>query len=295
MRDKILTSMTKIDYQQVVRNYFWLTIGVILSAVTFHLFLSAADIAPGGISGLTIIIHEFTGWPNGAILFVLQIPMIVLGFFYLGRMRFVMRAFYLSIAYSGLVTLFERVWPAAIITSDPLLNVIFGAVVGGIGTGLIFRGRATMAGTSIISRIIQLKTGLPASQLYLMVDGGIIIILGLVFGWENALYAIMMLFIWGLATDYVMEGPSVIRTAFIVTDHPRELADALLHRTGLGVTSWQGQGMFTDREHTILFCTVRRPDVDGLRATVSEVDPKAFLVIGQGHKARGGVMREAVQ
>lgn len=295
MKDRILAGITQLDYQQVARNYFWLTIGVILSALTFHMFLSAADIAPGGVSGLTLIINEFTGWPNGAILFVLQIPMIILGFFYLGRMRFVMRAFYLSIAYSGLVTLFESVWPNPTITNDPLLNVIFGAVIGGTGTGLIFRGRATMAGTSIISRIIQLKTGLPASQLYLMVDGGIIIILGLVFGWENALYAIMMLFIWGLATDYVMEGPSVIRTAFIVTDHPRELADALLHRTGLGVTAWQGQGMFTDREHTILFCTVRRPDVDGLRATVSEVDPKAFLVIGQGHKARGGVMREAVQ
>ncbi|MEM7118695.1 MAG: YitT family protein [Chloroflexota bacterium] len=295
MRDRILAGVAQLDYQQVARNYFWLTIGVILSAITFHMFLNAADIAPGGVSGLTLIINEFTGWPNGLILFVLQVPMIFLGFFYLGRMRFVMRAFYLSVAYSGLVTLFEQVWPRASLTDDPLLNVIFGAVIGGIGTGLIFRGRATMAGTSIISRIIQLKTGLPASQLYLMVDGGIIIILGLVFGWENALYAFMMLFLWGLATDYVMEGPSVIRTAFIVTDHPRKLADALLHRTGLGVTAWEGKGMFTDREHTILFCTVRRPDVDGLRATVSEVDPKAFLVIGQGHRARGGVMREAVQ
>jgi uncharacterized membrane-anchored protein YitT (DUF2179 family) len=120
------------------------------------------------------------------------------------------------------------------------------------------------------------------------------LVLGLVFGWDNALYALIMLFVWGLATDYVLEGPSVVRTAFIVTDAPQKVAPILLNRLGVGVTAWAGQGMFTAREHTVLFCTISRPDVIGLRAIVAEVDPQAFVVIGQGHQASGGVLRQVL-
>jgi uncharacterized membrane-anchored protein YitT (DUF2179 family) len=149
-----------------------------------------------------------------------------------------------------------------------------------------------MGGTSIVGRIIQLKTGMPVSQVYLLTDGVTIMALGVTFGWENALYALIMLFVWGLATDYVLEGPSVVRTAFIITNHPRLVADGLFNRTGLGVTSWQGEGMFTGEKRTVLFCTVRRPDVEGLREAVLDFDPSAFVVIGQGHQATGGVLQD---
>lgn len=286
----IWAQLRQLNVKQLARNYTLLTLGIIISSLNFHFFMRVANVAPGGVSGITLIINKFTGWPNGIVLFCLQIPMLILGFFYLGRFRFLASTFYFTIGYSLLIDVLAWLIPTNGVTHDPLLNIIYGGVLGGIGTGFIYRANATTAGTSVISRIIQRKTGLPVSQTYLYVDGGIIVALGLVFGWENALYALMMLFIWGLATDYSMEGPSVIRMAFIVTDQPRAVADALFTRTGLGVTGWRGQGMFTNEEHTILFCTVRRPDVDGLRSVVLEADPKAFLVIGQGHQARGGVL-----
>jgi len=114
---------------------------------------------------------------------------------------------------------------------------------------------------------------------------------GLVFGWERALYSLLTLFVWGLVIDYVMEGPSVIRTAFIVTDKAEEVTHLLFSRLGIGVTSWPGRGMFTEAEHAVLFCTLNRPDVRVLKAVVVEADPQAFVVIGQGHQARGGVVR----
>lgn len=136
-------------------------------------------------------------------------------------------------------------------------------------------------------------SGIAIIQLYMFIDGSIILVLGLVFGWENALYALVMLFLWGIATDYVLEGPSVVRTAFIVTDAPKAVADALLTRMGVGVTAWDGRGMFTEAAHTVLFCTISRPDVSALQAIVSQVDPAAFVVIGQGHQRSGGVLRQA--
>lgn len=280
----------QINGKQLARNYLLLSLGVVTASLSFHFFMKTINVAPGGVTGLALIINKFTGWSNGTILLCLQIPMLVLGFFYLGRFRFLARTLYFTIGYSFMIDLLAWLIPTSGLSPDPLLNAIYGGVLGGIGTGFIYRANATTAGTSVISRIIQRKTGLPVSQTYLYVDGVIIVGLGLVFGWENALYALIMLFVWGVATDYSMEGPSVIRTAFIVTDQPRAVADALFARTGLGVTGWQGQGMFTNENRAVLFCTVRRPDVEGLRSAVLETDPKAFLVIGQGHQAQGGVL-----
>ena len=87
-----------------------------------------------------------------------------------------------------------------------------------------------VSGTGIISRVLQLRTGIPVSQLYLVIDGFVIIALGLTFGWERALYGWMMLFILGLASDYVLEGPSVVRIVFIVTDLPEAVAEVLMER-----------------------------------------------------------------
>lgn len=93
--------------------------------------------------------------------------------------------------------------------------------------------------------------------------------------------------------DYVLEGPSVIRTVFIVTNSADVIAQALLTRLQIGVTDWPAQGKFTASEYTVLFCTVSRPEVNTLRNLVTEVDPQAFVVIGQGHQASGGVLRQS--
>jgi uncharacterized membrane-anchored protein YitT (DUF2179 family) len=143
----------------------------------------------------------------------------------------------------------------------------------------------------VISRSIQIKTGVPISQLYILIDGGIILMLALTFGWDKALYGMMMLFIYGLAADYVQEGPSVIRTAFIVTDRPENVARALMGRIHVGVTSWKSTGMFTNEKHTVLFCTINRIEMGTLKQIVRESDPNAFFVVGQGHQAVGGVVR----
>jgi uncharacterized membrane-anchored protein YitT (DUF2179 family) len=121
-------------------------------------------------------------------------------------------------------------------------------------------------------------------------DGAVVLLAALLFGWEIGLYSLITLFIWGVVVDYVLEGPSVVRTAFIITDKPEQVSQAVLERLRLGVTSWPAQGMFTEDRHTFLFCTVSRSDVNTLRKTIMSEDPGAFVVIGQGHQAIGGVI-----
>jgi uncharacterized membrane-anchored protein YitT (DUF2179 family) len=221
----------------------------------------------------------------------LSIPLIALGFWKLGRFRFLVRTLYVTLLYTIGIDLTARFFPPQGIVDDLLLTALYGGVIGGIGYGIVVRGRGMVSGTGIISRILQIRTGIPISQLYVFIDGFIILGLGLTFGWERALYSMIMLFVMGLATDYVLEGPSIVRVVFIVTDYSERVGAVLMERLGVGVTRWTGEGMYTSEEHTILFCTVTRPDVEVLRKLVSEIDPEAFVVIGQGHQTKGGVLR----
>jgi uncharacterized membrane-anchored protein YitT (DUF2179 family) len=270
------------------RDYVMITVGGLVLAANLNLFLAPSNIAPGGVSGTAIILHGFTRWPIGLTMFVLNVPLAILGFRHLGGVRFLVRTLYAVVLYSLGVDVMTHWLPASGITDNVLLNALYGGVVGGLGTGLVYRGGGTTAGSGTLSRIIQIKTGIPISQIYLFIDGGIIFVAGLVFGWEAALYALITLFVWGLATDYVLEGPSVVRTAFIVTDEPEAVARAVLDELRLGVTAWPVEGMFTKSQHTILFCTVTRPHEPRLRAVVAQADPQAFIVTGHGHQASGG-------
>lgn len=272
------------------KNFLLLTAGSLIQAVNVNLFLAPSKIAPGGVSGMAIIIQQFTGWPIGLMILVMNIPLLVLGFRNLGRFNFLVRTLYAVVLTSVCIDLFAQWMPPEGISSDLLLNALYAAVIGGIGNGLVYRGQGTSGGTSILGRIVQLKTGMPISQVYLVTDGVIVLIAGLVFGWERALYALITLFLWGVASDQVLEGPSVVRTAFIISDQPEEISRAVTKRLGLGITAWPARGMFTEQEHTFLFCTISRPDMHILRKLVIEIDPRAFVVIGQGHQAIGGVL-----
>ncbi len=280
--------LSRLVVGRVGQDYLLLTVGSLLMAANLRLFLAPSSIAPGGVSGLAIILNALTGWPIGVTMLVLNIPLVAMGFWQLGRFRFLARTAYVVLLYNLGVDIMARWIPPTGVTEDLLLNALYGGVVGGIGMGLVYRGGGTSAGTGILSRVLQLRTGVPVSQIYLVTDGGVILAAGLVFGWERGLYALLTLFVWGMVADYVLEGPSVVRTAFIVTDRPQEVAQVLLSELRLGVTAWPAWGMFTERERTVLFCTVSRPMEGELRSLVAKVDPEGFVAIVHGHQARGG-------
>ncbi len=290
MKQKITTFLANPNWRAELKNFLPITVGAFMLIVSIDAFLAPANISPGGgVTGLSLIINRYAGWPIGRVMLVLNIPLLIVGFRYLGRFHFLARTLYAVAIYNLGVDFFGQ-WITAV-SDDLMLNALFGGVIGGLGTGLVYRGRSTTAGFGIISRIVQLKTGMPISQVYIFTDGVVLIGLGLTFGWAAALYSLLTLFIWGLAADYALEGPSVVRTAFIVTDKPQEITDALFERLGVGVTGWQAQWMYTQTTHMTLFCTINRSEVNSLRAVVLDADPAAFVVIGQGHQTSGGIVK----
>lgn len=275
-----------------IRRWLLLTLGVLVSAFSLTVFLIPHNIAAGGISGVGIIVNHFvTSITVSAFYLVMNLPLLLIGFFYLVRWRFLFGTIFSVILYSAAieylpayVQLYLDRWP---ITNDLLLSAIYGGLVDGIGGGLIYAAGATVGGTAIIGRVIQVKTGVPLSQVYLFVDGTIVLAAALVFGWEVALYALLTLLLSGLAADYVLEGPSRAYTATIITKRQNELVPVLMQELGRGVTFWPGVGGYTHEERTVILCTIYRPQVNELKQIIHRIDPAAFVVIDSTQQAFG--------
>lgn len=286
--------MKRPDFRRVWRavpTILVLFIGALIAAFSYSLFLVPFNITSGGVGGISIIINSFTGWNFGTLYLVFNIPLLVLGYFQLGRWRFLSRTVFAVLVFSAATNIFTDYLPQWLdsypINDDILLNAIYGGILGGIGGGLLYRSGGTLGGTSIISRILRRKSGIPMSQLFLYVDGFIILAGGLVFGWEIVLYGFLTLFLNGLATDYTMEGPSVVRSVTIITDQPESVSQALIQQLHRGVSRWEITGMYTGRPHSMLLCTVYRSQVQAVRQVVTETDGDAFVTIGNAHQALG--------
>ncbi len=268
-----------------------LVIGGTFAAAGYAIFQVPHHIVAGGLSGVTIIINYFTGWPVGLLFWILNIPLLFLGFLELGRWRFfwhtLIAASVFSLGADFLLAILPKLAPQWPITDDMLLNTIYGGILGGIGLGLVYRAGGTTGGTSILGRVLQKRTGRPLSQVYFYSDGIIILTSALIFGWEIALYGFLMLFIGGIASDYTLEGPSRTRIASIITNKPEEISAAITHTLERGVSHWPITGGYTGESRTLIYCTVTRPEIQELKRIIADVDAEAFVTIGVGHQALG--------
>lgn len=269
------------------RDYIYILLGAALQALALRVFLVPANLASGGVSGLAQIINHYTGWPIGLMVFVGNVPLFVVGWRYLGGPRFAYRTAFAVIAFAVMVDFPINILPTHGITDDLVLNALYGGIVSGIGFGFVYRGRGTSGGTDILARILSNWRAIPISQSYLFTDSLIMFLAGLSFSWENALYALVMLYISGIAAEAVSQGSNIVRTAMIVTSQPDLVKERILNNLGRGVTLIAGRGGYTGEQRTILYCVITRAEVARLKAVVSEGDQCAFLVIGQAYEALG--------
>lgn len=266
--------------------------GTVLGALAVVIFQIPSQIAPGGIGGLAIILNHLFGFSVGLLVLLGNLPVLYIAYRMLGGWQVMASTVAVVFGFSLLIDVFTIYIPLEAVSDDRFLNALYGGIVGGIGGGLILRGGGTGGGTSTLGRVLQVKYGIPLASTTLYVDMLVVAAAGLVFGWEAALYALVSLFVYGATADYVLEGPSVIRTAIIITNRPQAVSQSVLERLQRGVTGWEGRGMFTESERTILYVTIGRSEVDALRRLVMQADPHAFLVIGQGQTAYGAGFRK---
>jgi len=268
-------------------DYFFIAAGAIVQALAMRLFLIPGLMVSGGISGASQIINYFTKWPIGVMVLVGNLPLLILGWRYLGGRRFALRTatavFLFSVFTDGLAWFL----PMEGITTDKVLVALYGGVTLGIGLGLVYRGRGTSGGSDILGRILNHYRGVAISQAYLITDGLVVLASGFAFGWDRALYALVVIYISGLAAELVSEGNNLYRMAFIITSEHKVVSRQILTLLERGVTTLPGTGGYSSQSRPVLYCVLTRAEVNLLKAIVHEADPDAFMVIGQANEALG--------
>lgn len=273
--------------KHTLRDYFLVIVGASVQAFGMRLFLIPAQLVSGGVSGAAQIIHFFSGFPIGLLVIIGNIPLYLIGWRHLGGLKFALRTLFAVLVFSLLTDLLPYVLPIQSITHDILLNTLYGAVLLGAGLGLVYLGRGTSGGSDILGRILNYRFGFSISAAYMLTDSVVVLASGFAFGWEKALYGLIVIYMSGLVAEMASEGSSVVRTALVITEKPDEIAAEVMEELERGVTYLYGKGAYTGNDRTILYCVVSRPEVSIIKGIISEIDPEAFVVIGQANEALG--------
>jgi uncharacterized membrane-anchored protein YitT (DUF2179 family) len=276
-------------------DYLLITLGALLQAVSIRLFLVPGHLLNGGISGLAQLINFYTRFPIGVMILIGNMPLLILGWHHLGGKRFAIRTAYAVVLISFFTDILVLFLPTGGLSTDIVLNTLYGGVISGIGYGLVYRGHGTSGGTDILVKIINNWRSIPISQSYLITDSFIMLLGGLTYSWRNALYAIIMLFISGIAAETTTEGPNVIRTAIIITTRPEQVSKSILTDMERGVTAINATGAYSVTERFMLYCVITRSEVSVLKSLVLQADPNAFMVIGQAHEVMDEGFRSLLQ
>ncbi len=274
-------------------NYSLILFGSFILASGFVLFIIPYKIIPGGVYGISIVLHYLIDTPVGMTALAFDIPLTIIGIKVLGPrfgvktvVGFVLTAFFVDV-----LTYF---WGnAPLVEGDALLSSIFGGVFVGLGLGLIFKAKATSGGSDIIAMIIGKYTKIPLGQLMIYVDSAIVLV-GLVAfrDWKIPLYSLIVIFITGKVIDVVLEGISYDKTLFIISDKYEEIRNKIINDLNRGGTYIHGNGMYNNAEKTLIFAVVNRRELAMLQDFINKIDPKAFMtvinaneIIGNGFKS----------
>lgn len=272
------------------RDYLGITIGAFITAIGLNMFLIPYKIAAGGVSGLATVLYYLLNWPVGMIMLAFNIPLFIMGVRLMGPRYGVNTLFgagMLSLAIDVLAPF------TPVMTSDLLLNSLYGGVVEGIGLGIVFRSKGNTAGTALAAVILNKLFGIRIGQAMMAADFFVIVFAGVAFkSPELALYALIAMFVTGQIVDLVQEGPVSSKAFFVMSSQPDKLADSIISELDRGVTVFEAKGGYTGEKKEMLLCVVDTSQVTRLKELIYEIDSKAFIIVTSAHEVLGNGFAE---
>lgn len=280
-KEKLFTKKWFLSYSLIV-------VGTFLVAAGYVYFITPYKIVPGGIYGISIVLHHLFNTPVGLTALLFNIPLTIIGTKVLGP-RFGTKTvvgFILTSVYVDFLSYFSEFKP--LVADDPLLSAVFGGVLVGVGVGLIFKSKATSGGSDVIAMILARYTRLPLGQLMMVVDSTIVIVGFVAFGdWKIPLYSWIAIFVMGKTIDTVLSGVNYEKTIFIISEKYDEIRNKIINDLNRGGTFLHGEGMFNGQEKKVIFTVVNRRELAILEEFINKIDPKAFLTIMDAHEILG--------
>lgn len=269
---------------KLLKRGLMILIGAGLVSVGLEIFLVPNRIIDGGIVGISIITSHLTHLPLGMFLFLLNLPFLLWGYKQIGKTFAFSTLFGVSVMSVGTTLLH----PIPQITDDPLLAAVFGGVILGIGVGLVIRNGGSLDGTEIVAIFFNKGTPFSVGEVVMFLNIFILGSAGFVFEWDRVMYSFIAYYIAFKMIDVTIEGFDESKSVWIISDNHKEIGEALLARLGRGVTYLSGEGGYTGDDKKVIFCVITRLEQAKLKSIVEEMDPGAFLAIGNIHDVKGG-------
>jgi len=271
-------------------DYLSITAATAIYAVAVSLFMDPNSLAPGGITGIAIILNRITGLETGTWIFAVNIPILVLGMWKFG-VRFILSTLYCTVLMSVFTNRLALLGP---LSRDPLLAALVGGALMAVSLGMVFRAGATSGGTDIVVKLLRLRfPHLKTGRLFRLSDAVIVTASAFVFkDIDTALYAGLVVFINSVLLDVVLYGRDGAKMFFIISDCHQVIVSRLLQELDISATYISGQGAYTGLDKNVILCVVKKPLSPKLEEIVRQEDPRAFTIItsateiyGEGYKS----------
>lgn len=269
-----------------------LLVGCLLMSISINMFLNPHNIAPGGLTGVSIIINSLTGLPIWLINISFDIPLFILAFKILSK-KDAFKTFLGIIFLTSSLKITENL-AYLDVTDDVLLASISGAIILGISLGLIFRINGSTGGTDLIGILAnKFFPSISVPMLMGFADGTIVLLSGIVSkNIEIALYSAIALYIIVKVSDIMVEGINTSSSFTIISDKYREIGMEITEELGRGATILKGSGFYTNKEKNVLLVVVSKKQVITLKKLVKNIDPYAFIIITDIFEALGKGFKE---
>ena len=265
---------TKAKIFNEVVSYFLITIGIIIASYALETILIPNTILDGGITGISIIISKLTPLAISQLIFVLNIPFLIIGYKNIGK-NFLIKAIYSLLLYSILLSLFSKLPP---LTDQISLATVYGGLMLGLGCGIVIRFGGCLDGTEIAAIVISKNHAISVGQIVLIFNLIIFSIAGFIFGIDRALYSLLTYFITSKAIDFVSEGIEQGKVAMIITDNADNISQEIYKRLGRTTTTINGEGLLTGSKD-VLYCVLTRIEIPELRRISKEVEESVFITV----------------
>ena len=281
-------------------DYLYITAGSAATALAITLFLNPAQLAPGGVSGISTILFHTLGWDLGTSMIAMTIPLFLIGMRIFGK-----QYGFRTLMGSVLLSVFTWIW-TFIFGSEGILDysremslwlsALYGGVISGIGMGLVMKSGSNTGGTDIIAQIIARYTPITLGTALFIVDAAIIAVSAVFFGIGTALTAMTVAYIAGAAVNKVVlsMGTNYAKTVYIISDKEDEIGRFILEELERGATVMDAKGCYTEEPRPMLMTVVPNQYISMLSRAVQERDPDAFMivqdtyhVIGEGYSEIG--------
>lgn len=279
--------------KRLLKEFIFITIGLIFLASGLYFFLMQNKIAAGGVSGLAIIINNYIPILNvGTIMLGLDAILYIIGFIFIGA-SFGVKSIYCSLTLAGLISAFEIFIPMkGPIANDIFLNLIFGILISAIGMAIVFNQNASTGGTDIIAKILNKYLHIDIGKGLLITDFIITVLAIAAFGPLIGMYSLLGVIINGFTIDYVIGGFNVIKKVEIVSEKGLEIQRFIIEDLERGATLYDAKGAYTREKKEIITTVLGKKEFLRLKNFIKEIDPKAFIITYHVHEILGNGFTE---